>query len=252
MVCKSCSKEKIARLCAFIACETFCLISLIYFSFLSFSGFSKIVICIVSALSVCAPALAEKLFKFHVATPVYIFVLLYAICPTLGHAYKFYYLIEWWDNLLHVTGGVVFALLGAYLPTLFGKKEGSNVLLCAAFGFLFSVFVAVAWEFIEYGSDVLLGSDMQQDTWISGIRSYLLGTSKGTTGAIEGIESVVVNGETLQGYIDIGLIDTMTDMLVETLGAAAYAVIYIVDKGKHSGLKRINSGVENGEEKTEG
>lgn len=251
MVCKAWSKEKIVRFCAFVVCETFCLFSLIYFSAISFRGVSKILICLLSALCVCAPTLAEKLFKFRVATPVYIFVLLYAICPMLGHAYKFYYLIEWWDSLLHATGGVVFALLGAYLPTLFGKKEGNNVLLCAAFAFLFSVFVAAAWEFIEYGCDVFLESDMQQDAWISEIHSYLLGTSMGETGAIEGIESVVVNGQTLQGYIDIGLIDTMTDMLVETLGAAVYAGIYLLDKGKYSGLKPINAVCENAKRNTE-
>ena len=241
MECKKLGKEKIIRLCAFIACEAFCFVSLIYFSLIAFSGISKILICLLSAFCVCAPKLAEKTFKFHVATPVYIFVLLYAICPTLGHAYKFYYKIEWWDTLLHVTGGVVFALLGAYLPKLFGEKAGNNVILCALFGFFFSVFISVAWEIYEYSSDVLFGTDMQQDTWIESIRSYLLGGSVGELGAIGEIESVVINGTTMKGYLDIGLIDTMTDMIVETLGALAYSVIYIFDKGKYSGLKPIES-----------
>ena len=251
MVCKRLGKAAITRWTVFAVCELFCLISLAYFAFFAYSGFSKVAVCLVSALCLCAPTLAEKIFKFRVPTPVYVFVLLYAVCPTLGHAYKFYYLIEWWDLLLHVTGGVVFALLGAYLPTLFGKKEGENVLLCAAFGFLFSVFVSVAWEFVEYFSDIVFLSDMQQDTWVIDIRSYLLGSGAGVKGSIEGIESVVVNGKPLQGYLDIGLIDTMTDMLVETLGALAYAVIYLVDKGKYSGLKRIKPVCENVEENTE-
>ncbi len=251
MVCNRWEKDKIIRLCVFAICELFCIVSLVYFGLIAYSGFSKVAICLVSALCLCAPTIAEKIFKFRVATPVYIFILLYAVSPTLGHAYKFYYLIEWWDILLHATGGLVFALLGAYLPTVFGKKEGNSVLLCAAFGFLFSVFVSVAWEFVEYFCDIIFRSDMQQDTWVNEIRSYLLGNAAGVKGSIEGIESVMVNGQVLEGYLDIGLIDTMTDMLVETLGAAVYAVIYLLDKGKYSGLKPINSVCESVEETTE-
>lgn len=49
-----------------------------------------------------------------------------------------------------------------------------------------------------------------------GINSYLLGSEKGVAGSISDIQSVIVNGEELSinGYLDIGLIDTMHDMLV--------------------------------------
>lgn len=52
-------------------------------------------------------------------------------------------------------------------------------------------------------------------------------------GSIDQIDSVIVNGEPLEGYIDIGLIDTMGDMMIETVGAAAYAVVFALDKGRH-------------------
>ena len=63
----------------------------------------------------------------------------------------------------------------------------------------------------------------------------LLGDSLGVTGRIPNIQSVSVNGLLLpvDGYIDIGLIDTMLDMLLETAGAVVTCVILWLDKGKH-------------------
>ena len=53
------------------------------------------------------------------------------------------------------------------------------------------------------------------------------------------IESVVVNGEDwtekLDGYLDIGLIDTMKDLQVNCIGAIAFSVIgyfFVKHRGK--------------------
>ena len=62
---------------------------------------------------------------------------------------------------------------------------------------------------------------------------YDLGGAAGIIGSIESINSVTVNGQALEGYLDIGLIDTMGDMMIETVGAVAYAVAYALDKGRH-------------------
>ena len=77
--------------------------------------------------------------------------------------------------------------------------------------------------------------DMQDDTVIHGLTSYLLGDSLGMTGSILIIQSVSVNGFLLpvDGYIDIGLIDTMLVMLLETVGAIAACVIILLDKDRH-------------------
>ena len=37
----------------------------------------------------------------------------------------------------------------------------------------------------------------------------------------------------VDGYIDIGLIDTMLDMLLETVGAIAACMIILLDKDRH-------------------
>ena len=44
-----------------------------------------------------------------------------------------------------------------------------------AFAFCFSLMIAVMWEFLEYFLDLLFHMDMQNDTVITDISSYMLG-----------------------------------------------------------------------------
>ena len=51
------------------------------------------------------------------------------------------------------------------------------------------------------------------------------------------VQSVVINGETwnLGGYLDIGLIDTMKDLIVNFIGAVVFSIIgilYLKNRGK--------------------
>lgn len=106
-------------------------------------------------------------------------------------------------------------------------------------GVLFSIAIAAIWEFYEFGMDRWLGTDMQRDTLVTAIHSYNLGPATGVVGTIDPIESVIVNGVPMEGYLDLGLIDTMGDMLVETLGAGIWAVLALVDRGRHPALIRL-------------
>ena len=107
------------------------------------------------------------------------------------------------------------------------------ILLKALFAVLFSVAIAAIWEIFEYAADMIFHADMQNDTLIHEINSYLIGPKMGQIGHIEQINSVQINGQMMQGYIDIGLIDTMRDMIIETLGAVVYAVVFALDRDKH-------------------
>lgn len=222
------------------AMQLFNSVSFVYFLvawILHKATLTQVVMCIASVLFVCLPDIAQKLFRFRMASPVYIFCLVYAVCPMLGHTYGFYYFIPFWDKLLHLTGGVVFALFGAYLPKAFLKDEKVSYKLCAFSGVLFSVFVACAWEFVEFGLDSLFLTDMQKDSVITQIHSYKLGDILGgELGEILRVENVqtVINGEYyIDGYIDVGRTDTMYDLLIETAGAVVFCIAYAVDKGKH-------------------
>ena len=222
--------EKKIRWSAVGACELFCFISLCLT--VPTKDVTNVALCIGTFALILIPEIVEKLFFCKINTVLYMIGVLYALGPLLGDIYRLYYLTSWWDKLLHTLGGVVFAMFGAYLFTkLTGKQD--KIFACAIFALCFSVTLSVCWEFVEFGCDYLLGTDMQHDTVIQSIHSYHLGDTLGEVGKIDDIHSVTVNGQELNGYLDIGLYDSMTDMLLESAGALAFSLIFMLDKGKH-------------------
>ena len=180
------------------------------------------------------PAAMERFFCYKLCLPVYLFALVYSIGPMLGQCWNFYYTVSWWDKLLHASGGVMFAIVGAYFFERLIKRK-DQFLACAIFALCFSVTIAVLWEFAEFGADRFLGMDMQRDVVITNLTSYLLGDGVGVTGCIDHIWSVAVNGVPLpvNGYIDIGLTDSMLDMMLESFGALITSFLLLLDKGRH-------------------
>jgi len=222
--------ERWIKLGGVIICEIFTLITI---TMLWAGGEpDRLALAFGTLLLVLLPMLLEKVFKCRICLPVYIFALAYAIGPMLGHCWKLYYTVPVWDKLLHISGGVMFAILGAYFFDLLAKSKELPVVR-TIFALCFSMAIAVLWEFCEFGADTFLGMDMQDDTVIHGLTSYLLGDTLGVTGSIENIQSVTVNGIALPGYIDIGLIDSMLDMLLETMGAVVTCLVLWLDKGRH-------------------
>ena len=62
-------------------------------------------------------------------------------------------------------------------------------------------------------------------------------TATNTVISLDGVQSVMINGVDLGhgGYIDIGLIDTMNDLLVNFIGAVLFSIIgffYIKHRGR--------------------
>ena len=221
--------EKWIKLAGTVLFELFTVCTI--FKLLASGEPDRLLLTLATLLLVALPMLMEKLMHCRISLPVYIFALAYAIGPMLGHCWKLYYTVPVWDKLLHISGGVMFAILGAYVFDLLAKNKELPVAR-TIFALCFSMAIAVLWEFCEFGADTFLGMDMQDDTVIHSLTSYLLGESLGVTGSIENIESVVVNGVALPGYIDIGLIDSMLDMLLETLGAMVTCLMLWINRGK--------------------
>ncbi len=196
---------------------------------------NRLLLAVVTIPLVLAPTVLERLCKCRMWTPLYVFCVLYSIGPMLGHTLNFYSLIPHWDKILHVTGGVVFAIVGIFLFRLMMGKETHKVLATAVFALCFSMALSMLWEFYEFGCDALLGMDTQADTVVRSITSHSLSEVMGDVGTIGPIETVVINGQTMDwgGYLDIGLHDTMTDMILETLGAVLVSALYLLDGGKH-------------------
>ena len=149
----------------------------------------------------------------------------------MGELGAFYEKIPIWDSLLHAVNGFICAGVGFGLTDILNRSERvklslSPMFVCL-FSFCFSMTVGVVWEFFEFGADMLFEKDMQKDTVITAIHSGLISGKPNVIMHIRDITSTVANGENLgiNGYLDIGLIDTMKDLLVNFVGAAVFDTI---------------------------
>lgn len=91
--------------------------------------------------------------------------------------------------------------------------------------------IGVLWEFFEYGADKYFHTDMQKDKIVENIYSVSLNPEgKNVPIKVEDItESQIItedkNYVISDGYLDIGLVDTMGDLFVNFIGATVYCVI---------------------------
>ena len=216
--------NRIIRLIAWIAAEIFALTTII--RFLSDGISEQLLLALGTPFLLLIPMGTERLLRCRFALPLYLFTLLYTLGPMLGHCWQLYHLTNWWDKFLHISSGILFVFVGWDLYQKYSNHSQSSF-FAALFSLCFSVSVAVVWEFFEFGADQLLGMDMQNDTILSHFSSYFLGNSLGTLGHIELIQQVVIDGIALpfSGYLDIGLHDTMWDMILESLGALVTACV---------------------------
>ncbi len=231
--------ENIIRWIGVAVCEAFVIFTVV--RVIGQGQYGRLPMAVVTVLLVLAPLAVEWLFRCRVALPVFGFALFYAIGPLLGYCYNLYYTIPWWDKMLHVFGGVMFAWFGLFLFARFADPQRTRRWMAAVFALCFSMAVAVAWEFFEYGADTFLGMDMQDDTVITEMTSYLLDSADGEAGTIRHITAVTVNGTPLpvRGYIDIGLNDTMWDMLLETAGTLAVLAWFAWDRDRHQPFRSV-------------
>lgn len=223
---------KCIKLISTALCELLTLITIVIL--LITRRYSRLLMAFGTILLLLLPTAMEWIFRCRMSLPLYLFTLLYALGPMLGNCWNFYDIVPGWDKLLHTCGGVAFAILGFYFFRLLSKSN-THLLTAVVFALCFSIALSVLWEFVEFGSDVLLGTDMQRDTPIFEIHSHMLTEELGEVGSIDHIDSVTVNGIPMPtgAYLDIGLIDTMMDMLVESVGALLACLVIYLDKGKH-------------------
>lgn len=230
-------KEKVFRLLLLTLLEGFAIFSVIYFSLTG--GISQILLAVFNVILSLLPFLLEILTKSKISVPIHIFFFIYIIALLLGHSYHFYDYLYWWDSMLHAFGGFTIALIGIFLIPYLNKKQEVSKVMTVVFALSLALGLSVLWEFFEYSCDHLIGSDMQKDTIINTIRSYYLGSQIGEIGVIENITSITIDGEIMpfNGYLDIGLIDTLTDLLMALIGSTVLSLYYLLFSSKYQLIK---------------
>ena len=200
-------------------------------------------ICLLVLALFMLPFFIQQNFGIELPSTLEIIILLFIFAAEiLGELECYFITYPHWDSMLHTTTGFLCAATGFALIDILNRnsriKFELSPIYVALAAFCFSMTVGVLWEFFEFGMDRLFHMDMQKDTVVQSITSVMLDpTDSNIPVTIDGIHSVAVNGQELgfDGYLDIGLYDTMADLFVNFIGAVVFSTIgyfYIKRRGK--------------------
>ena len=200
-------------------------------------------ICLLVLALFLLPFFIQQNFGIELPSTLEIIILLFIFAAEiLGELECYFITYPHWDSMLHTTTGFLCAATGFALIDILNRnsriKFELSPIYVALAAFCFSMTVGVLWEFFEFGMDRLFHMDMQKDTVVQSITSVMLDpTNRNIPITIDGIHSVAVNGQDLgfDGYLDIGLYDTMADLFVNFVGAVVFSTIgyfYIKQRGK--------------------
>lgn len=199
-------------------------------------NYESLAICVLTLVLFLLPSLFEQLLKIEIPPVFQIIIYLFIFAAEiLGEVNKYYTAIPGWDTMLHTINGFLCAAIGFSLFNILNRGSKSMQLspfYLSLVAFCFSMTVGVVWEFIEFTADQMFFLDMQKDFVVSSFASVTLDESNTqipvriseiTRTIIEtkNGDPVVVEG----GYLDIGIIDTMKDLMVNFIGAIVFSVI---------------------------
>lgn len=132
----------------------------------------------------------------------------------IGSYFGMFDKISWFDNFMHILSGFVCAAFGYDFACIIQRKKGPcAATLAAIFSIMFALSIAVGWEFYEFLMDTLHGTNLQLAK--AGKETAMFDLSK-------------YNGE--YGYL--GLVDTMTDMMMNAAGGLAGMIFMIILRNK--------------------
>ncbi len=181
------------------------------------------------------PRIVEKTLNVSIPTGLKTVILLFIFsAEILGEINAFYIKIPIWDTILHTTNGFLMAAIGFALVDICNRSERFSLKMSPFFvaftAFCFSMTVGVVWEFFEFGMDWFFGLDMQKDWIVPAVNSVKLHPEGLNVPVHVDVNSLVVNGEEwkLGGYLDIGIVDTMKDLIVNFIGAVVFSIIGII------------------------
>jgi hypothetical protein len=142
-----------------------------------------------------APALLGDRLPVRIPPEYEILAILFVFASLfLGEFRSYYERFWWWDIALHTTSGLLLGILGFLLVYVLNENKRIELHMrpgfVALFAFVFAIGVGTLWEIFEFAANRIFGTRMQKP---------MLGDASGLT-------------------------DTMWDLIVDALGAAAISV----------------------------
>ena len=228
--------------------------------------FQNVFVCILTLVLLMLPSLIERKIRVELPDALQIIIMLFVFAAEiLGEIQEFYVLVPHWDTVLHTINGFLFAAIGFSIVNILNENKRVSMTLSPAYmavaAFCFSMTIGVLWEFFEWGMDCVFATDMQKDVVLQRISSVALHPDgRNIPVVFEDISDMALifadgTQQTLHlgGYLDMGLQDTMKDLLVNLIGAIVFSVIgyfYVKSKGKGRFAKLFIPQVMDAEEKS--
>lgn len=216
---------------------------------------NNVFLCVLTLILFLLPVILDKTFNIELPTVLEIIVLLFIYsAEILGEIQNFYGIFKNWDTILHTINGFIMAAIGFSMIDILNRSDRFHInltpLFVALVAFCFSMTIGVLWEFFEYGMDVIVKTDMQKDRIVSTISTAMLADGNNEV-VIEDIEETIITGTIdgekkeiaiENGYLDIGIHDTIKDLIVNCIGAIIFSFIgylYILGRNNGSFIKQF-------------
>lgn len=166
--------------------------------------------CVLGLVVINIPSFLARRFQFRLPVLLYCLYIVFLYCAIfLGEVRSFYYLIPFWDTILHAFSSMMIGFFGLMVITILNRDEHTVVALSpfftALFAFSFAVTIGTLWEIYEFAFDGMLGLNMQK---------FMLD-----------------DGTLLTGHEAVS--DTMKDIIVDVIGALVSSTIgFFAVRGK--------------------
>lgn len=154
------------------------------------------------------------------------YIVFFLMCSSniLGNGYGLYALMHpYFDKIMHTVSGIAFTCAGyAFTKKIAGGDDGKKFIYCLVFGLMFAMAIASVWEVFEYFVSEVLHDDMQSNYTVYTL-DYVKYISNTTIYFTDGTMMEV------EGYIDVGLFDTLQDITVCLCGSLFTIALLVLD-----------------------
>jgi hypothetical protein len=146
----------------------------------------------VSAAAFAATLLPWYLARsYHLRVPVgfeFIVVLFIYATLFLGEVHGFYTRFWWWDMALHAGAGMAFGFIGFLILYSFYRdgRFQAPSSLIAVLSFSAALAIGAIWEIFEFAMDVLFGLNMQRSSLLDTMRDLIVDTIGACVAAVSG------------------------------------------------------------------
>ena len=215
---------------------------------------NNVLLCILTLILFTLPDFVSNKFEVDLPDTLEIITYLFIFAAEiLGEIQRFFLIFPYWDTMLHTLNGFLQAAIGFSLVDILNKNDPRINMtpgFVALVAFTFSMTVGVIWEFVEFGADHYFYQDMQKDRIVSTISSVKINpTGENVPVVLKDITKTIIysnNGNEMttidNGYLDIGIIDTMKDLFVNFIGAIVFSILgymYIINRDGYKFLENI-------------